>query len=168
MKTYIDKALEGLRAAAYALSEPRTSRTVSEAQQHIADAIAFLDPLSNARSQVLSSTGEKVPGIAPLELELLRAVLPSGYTIVNEGTEDVALYDGDDWQQPLSQFSTARGELDVLIREVERSARIHGKAEVQHYVKKALGIDHDLERVREAAETSIDKLEARVIKMVKG
>jgi len=108
-----------------------------------AEAILALEVLLAPNSQLISTnqnTPNGITGIAPLELELLRAVLPSPYTLVNEGTEDLALWDGDDWQYPIRQWDTAKGLITKIIDVQCNAAELAGTVRVQHQVKNALGL----------------------------
>lgn len=83
------------------------------------------------------------------ELELLKKVLPDGYEVVNEGIEDnghslLAVWNGDDWQHAIANYTTAKQVIDKIL-EVERDwARQSGRIGVTSTIKELLGIREDI------------------------
>jgi hypothetical protein len=149
MKTLLQGFLTALQCADASLqySRPIDGRTnpiaLDDCKKVVQNAIAQLMPLLAHRSVLKSdnpNTPDGVAGIAPLELELLRAVLPEPYTIVNEGTDNLSIWDGDDWQYRIDQWETATSLLAKIIAVRASSAEIHGRVSVQHEIKKALGL----------------------------
>jgi hypothetical protein len=86
------------------------------------------------------------------ELELLKRVLPDGYEVVNEGIEDnghslMAIWDGDDWQHPIADYTTAKQVIDKIVV-VERAWSTElGAANVRGQMRQVLGLNEELHQL---------------------
>jgi hypothetical protein len=84
------------------------------------------------------------------ELQLLRAVLPLSYELVNDGA---SLWNHDmEWELDLDSFDTAKEVVDKMLAVNKAYGFTSGESHVQLQIKKALGIGDD---IRDAVSTAV-------------
>lgn len=111
-----------------------------------------------------NGTNEERASITPYQLALLKEVLPEGIEVVNEGTEDLSIWDANnELQYPIGRWESAKKMVTLLICRAEEHGEIKGRTGVQQGLLNLLGVSHALGRLAGDQEVALDRLEQRII-----
>lgn len=83
------------------------------------------------------------------QLQLLKQVLPDGYEVVNEHTDEdgtlhADLWDGDEWQHSLFLYDTAKEVINKIIGVERARCTAAGEAGIRFKLKELLGVREDI------------------------